>query len=102
MTAKTIREDLRNIRYYYSRKDLFEKSASTVGVSAICEMANKYNQAICSAPPRLYDLYVCLYLQNNTQESLSNKLGFSVEYISILNAKLIKFFQKNLEIKEAN
>lgn len=102
MTAKNIRDDLRDIRYFYSRKELFDKSAMAVGTSIIFEKVEKYNKAICSAPPRLYDIYVSIYLNNNTQESLADKLGYTNEYISMLHTQLINFFKKNLEEKEEN
>ena len=95
-TAK-IREDLKDIRYYYSRKAMFEKASASVGENSILKKINDYNALIRLAPPRLYDLYVSLYLENNTQESLSDKLGYSVEYISKLNGQLIRFFQKNIK-----
>lgn len=95
-TAK-IREDLKDIRYYYSRKAMFEKASASVGENNIATKLEKYNEVVRSAPPRLYDLYISLYLDNNTQESLSDKLGYSVEYISKLNGQLIRFFQKNIK-----
>ena len=100
MTAITIREDLRNIRYYYSRKDIFDKATSAVGENLILEKTSLYHEAVCFASPRLYDLYVSLYLQNNTQESLSDKLGYSIEHVSRLNSQLIRFFQKYFNEKE--
>ena len=98
-TAK-IREDLKDIRYYYSRKAMFEKASASVGENSILKKINDYNALIRLAPPRLYDLYVSLYLGNNTQESLSDKLGYSVEYISKLNSQLIKFFKTNIDKEE--
>lgn len=68
----------------------------------IIEKLDIYNKAICLAPPRLYDLYISLYLQNNTQDSLSEKLGYSIEHISRLNSQLVKFFEKELNKKEEN
>lgn len=103
MTLSEIREDLRDIRYYYARKELFEKVSGNVGINRIEDKIGRYNEAICLAPPRLYDLYVSLYLENNTQESLSEKLCYSAEYISKLNKQLVRFFQKNFtEKKEEN
>lgn len=98
-TAK-IREDLKDIRYYYSRKAMFEKASASVGENSILKKINNYNALIRLASPRLYDLYVSLYLENNTQESLSDKLGYSVEYISKLNSQLIKFFKTNIDKEE--
>lgn len=91
-TVNKIREELKEIRYYMSRKSIFEKSESCVGKNSIENKIALYNQFICDASPRLYDLYVSLYLENTTQETLSDKLGYSLEYISRLNSKLIKFF----------
>ena len=97
MTVDSIREDLKNIRYYFSRQKVFDKALSCVGRNAIQDKIDMYNNAICLAPPRLYDLYVSLYLENNTQESLSDKLGYALETISRLNSELIRFFQKTLK-----
>ena len=100
MTTTQVREDLKNIRYFYIRKDMFEKTNFAVGKNVIAETVEKYNKAICSASPRLYDVYVSLYIENNTKESLSDKLGYSLVYISKLNTQLIKFLQKQLENME--
>lgn len=91
-----IREDLKNIRYYYARKKLFDEAFQSTGMNEIVETVNQYNELIKSAPPKLYDLYVSLYLKNHTQESLSDELGYTQEYIQMLNKKLLKFLQTKL------
>ena len=96
MTLNEVRADLRDIKYYYARRKMFDQTSCIVGKNAIMEKVEMYNACVCSAPPRLYDIYVSLYLNNHTQESLSDNIGYSVEYISKLNSKLIKFLQKNL------
>ncbi|MDD4816187.1 MAG: hypothetical protein PHQ62_03530 [Clostridia bacterium] len=100
LSQKTIRQDLKNIRYYYSRKDTFDELSLCLGDNAILEKIENYRRAVRSAPPKLYDLYALLYLQNNTQYSLSQKLGYTIEHISRVNSQLIKFLQKNLDNKE--
>lgn len=100
VTVSTIRNDLKDIRYYFSRKEVFDKALDSVGKSSFTEKIDKYNEVIKNAPPRLYDLYVSLYLNNNTQESLADKLGYTLEHISRLNSGLIKFIQKELKSKE--
>lgn len=95
-TVNTIREELKEIRYYMSRKAVFDRTASCVGKNTIEKRIELYNRYICDATPRLYDLYVSLYLDNNTQESLSEKLGYSMEHICRLNTQLVKFFQQKL------
>lgn len=91
-----IREDLKNIRYYYARKKLFDEAFQSTGMNEIVETVNKYNEYVKTAPPKLYDLYVSLYLKNHTQESLSDELGYTQEYIQMLNKKLLKFLQNKM------
>lgn len=96
LTLNAIREELKEIRYYMSRKSVFDKVVHCVGKNAIEVRMQLYNKYICEATPRLYDLYVSLYLDNNTQESLSEKLGYSMEHICRLNTQLVKFFQQKM------
>ena len=100
VTLKEIRNDLKDIKYYMMRKNVFENSNMSVGKNRALEKLNIYNEMICSAPPRLYDVYVSLYLKSNTQESLADQLGYSEVYISLLNGKLVKFFQDEFKKKE--
>jgi hypothetical protein len=100
MTAELIREELKEIRYYYSRKNMFEEASKEVGAIFVASKIGKYNDAIRFAPPRLYEIYVSLYINNNTFESLADKLGFSYDYIQKLNRKLVKYFQEKIVDKE--
>ena len=101
-TANQIRKDLKDIRYYYARKNAFENASIDIGQNTVVEKLDKYNSAIRFAPPRMYDLYITLYTQNNTQDSLSEKWGYSIEHVSRLNAQLIKFFLKYFEKENIN
>ena len=97
VTLKQIRDDLKEIRHYYSRKEIFEAGFRVVGTSGIVEKAERYNNAVKYAPPRLYDLYISLYLQNRTQAAYSAELGYSPEYVYQMNRKLTLFFQKHFK-----
>lgn len=104
LTFSSIREDLKDIRYYYMRKEVFDSALSKTGENDIIQKVFLYNHAIQHASPKLYDLYVSLYIDCHTQESLSDKLGFTPEYIQMLNKKLLRFLQSelndNLEVKK--
>lgn len=100
-TVNSIREDLKNIKYYYSRKAVFDKVVNYVGESEFTKKIELYNTAIKLASPRLYDLYISLYLGNETQESLADKLGYASEYISRLNSQLVRFFLKEFKKEES-
>ena len=100
LSLSIIRTDLKEIRYYYSRKEMFDEAFKCMGQSDIVEKAEKYNNAVKSAPAKLYDLYFSLYIKNNTQESLSNELCYTPEYIQMLNKQLLKFLQTKLKEEE--
>ena len=91
-----IRKDLKEIRYYYSRKELFDESTRCVATNGVLEKVRRYNEAIQCAPPRLYDMYICLYVKNYTQEGLSIELNYTPEYIQMLNKQLLLFLQSKL------
>lgn len=101
-SVKEIRDDLKNIRYFFSRKDFFDEVSTSIGENTIKNLVQTYQNVICYAPPRLYDLYVSLYMQNITQEELSYKLGYSPEHISRLNGQLVKFLQMQLDNQEVS
>ncbi len=76
LSIAIIREDLKDIRYYYLRKATFDEARSFTGrMNEILDKVNMYNEVMQKASPRLYDLYYSLYIKNHTQESLSEELG---------------------------
>ena len=91
-----IRSDLANIRYYYARKEVFDKAEISIGKNAVIDVAKKYNAAIRTAPPRLYDLYISLYIMNNTQESLAAEMNYSLQNIQLHHTNLVLFLQKQI------
>ena len=90
MTEKEIMADLKDIRYYYSRKSVLDGVLGTQQSSA-ADKASLYGNAMTDAPPRLYDLYIGLYVMNNTQYGLAEQWGYSEIYIKVLNKKLKKY-----------
>lgn len=100
-TLSIIREDLKDIRYYYVRKKMFDEACVLTGkMNEIINKVNLYNETMQKASPRLFDLYYSLYIKNHTQESLSEELGYTPEYVQKLNKKLLTFLQKAMT-KEA-
>lgn len=96
LSFEKIRADLKEVRYYYERKEIFDSAIGGIGLNAVLEKVKRYNQAVQSAPPRLYDLYISLYIKNFTQEGLSIELGYTPEHIRRLNKKLLLFLQTQL------
>ena len=90
----TIRKDLKEIRYYYARKSMFDDAVKRTGfVNEIKDKVYMYNEVMQKASPRLYDLYYSLYIKNHTQESLSEELGYTPQYVQRLNKRLLKYLQ---------
>lgn len=97
-TLESIRSDLKEIRYYYSRKKVFDEAKVITGkINSIESKANTYNLAAQNASPKLYDLYYSLYAQSHTQESLAEALGYTPEYIQMLHKQLLLFLQSTMQ-----
>lgn len=90
-----IRNDLREIRYYYSKKDMFDRMRKIVA-SDVIDKAENYNTVIKSAPVLLYDLYMSLYVMNNTQQAVADDWDKSFCYIRSLHEKLLLYMQTHL------
>lgn len=97
LAIEKIREDLAEVRYYYTRKKVLDEAMESVGINTILGKVNRYNEAMRTAPPQLYDLYVCLYMRNYTQEGLSLEWNYTPQYIQKLNKKLLLFLQTQVQ-----
>lgn len=92
MLSEQVKDELREVRYYFSRKANMDALSNVAGVSISKVLADKYVNAIRSAPARLYDLFGCLYIQNKTQEVVASELCYSEEHIRRLIRDLINYF----------
>ena len=96
MTIEQVRKDLKEIRYYYSKKNELDYALDTVENSAIQSLLEKYNKVMRLAGIRLYSVYVSLYIQNQTQSSMAASENLCPGYVKQLNRNLIKFLAENL------
>lgn len=96
MTVEQIKNDLKDIQYYYANKEAFDIGANEIGSNYIITLAEKYNKVIRNAPPRLYDLYVRMYLMNKTQETVGIETNFSWQTIALNCKKLMNFLVEEL------
>lgn len=88
LTLVQIRNDLKEIKYYYSHQKTFDRALQRIANNSIIEKVNRYSAALSNAPARLYDLFFSLYVDNNTQQSVADLWCYSVDYIKRLNKKL--------------
>ncbi len=94
VTMQQIYDNLKDVRYYYSKQKMFESASKCIVESAVVEKVNRYNEAVKNAPPRLYELYYELYVQNNTQAALARKWDYGNDFIKKLNRKLVEYLFK--------
>lgn len=94
MTIQEIKSDLKEIQYYYAHEKDFERANKIVGQNRITEKAEKYNAAVRNASPRLYDVYLSLYVYYNTQIVAADDMDCSVAHVKRLNRQLCEFFLK--------
>lgn len=96
MLSEQVKNELREVRYYFSRKANMDALSKDVGTSSAKALADKYVSVIRSAPAKLYDLFGCLYIQNKTQETVAAELYYSEEHIRRLIRELIEYFAKKI------
>ena len=94
MTLQQIRQELRDIRYYYSHKELFDNIIDVVLPSTLTDKILRYNKAMERAPVRLLDIYIVLYLNGRTQASVAADRGYSNDYIKQMNLQLCQYLQQ--------
>lgn len=94
MTMQEIKSDLREIQYYYAHAKEFESAVKIVGQNRIAEKIERYNATVRNAPPRLYDVYLSLYVYYNTQIVAADDMDCSVAHVKRLNRQLCEFFLK--------
>lgn len=99
-SMEQVKANLREIRYYYLRKEQLDDASHSIGPLPIKRILENYNCAIRKAPLRLYDLYACLYVRGQTQEAIALDLGYTPQYIRKLINELFTFFRNNIANKE--
>ena len=89
---ETIKGDLAQIRYYYVQKEQFDSAFNSIGRGAILDKVEKYNQAICQADPRIFEMYDYLFVRFRTYEEAAELLGYSPNYIYKACTKVYHYF----------
>ena len=101
MKLEQVKADLKEIQYYYANQKDLEGAARIIGTNKIAEKVKLYNEVVRKAPVKLYEVYVSLYVHNNTQLTLSFDWDCSLEYVKRQLRKLRIFLKEQLEKEEA-
>ena len=100
VTIESIRKDLEDIQYYYIKYDAFQKAFDSVGKNDIMKLVAKYNEIMCTAPIRVYEIYVALYVECCTYQVAAEKLCFSITHVYKMNKKVLAYLYEYLNRKE--
>lgn len=46
LSLEKIRADLKEVRYYYERKEMFDSAIGGIGLNAVLEKVKRYKQAV--------------------------------------------------------
>ena len=93
-TKAQVKEELRQLKYYFLRKDAFAYSTEHIIKNQIVDLAEQYNELVVDAPADLYDAYIMLYTSGYSQMEMAEEIEASPEYVSRLNTRLITFLTK--------
>ena len=102
ITVDEVRNELKEIRYYYSHKDSIDNASKIIGENILMKRVKLYAEVIMSAPAKLYELFYSLYVFGHTQQSLADQMCYTREYVRLANCDLIKFLTNELNKKEEN
>ncbi len=91
-----LKYDLRQIRFYYQRKKVFDEANPIIGENGTVGLAKKYNQAICNAMPQLYELYYKLYVEGLTQSAYAREAAYVADTVQKLHKQLLIYLQKEI------
>lgn len=94
-SSKEIRNDLANIRIYYTRiRGLCAGEKMGVQNHATEAIVEQYNEIIKNAPAKMYDTYCGLYIEGHSIESWAEKLGFAASTVSHWNCQLVAYLKQ--------
>ena len=96
MTNQELKADLRDIRYYHTHKSMFERAEDTGFKNAVVKKTDRYAQAMSNAPPRLYALFIALYVSGKTQKATAQEWQVSEWYIRNIDRKLQTYLIKEM------
>ena len=99
MMIQDVKRDLQDVRYYYSRRSVFDEEPFACKKNTVVGKAYRYGWAMQSAPPRLYDLYISLYVENKTQAAVAQEWNVCDGHIKNLNRQLREFLLAALNDK---
>lgn len=96
MTIEQVRNDLKELRYYYIYKTKFDNFFKMIGNHIICEKSKFYSNIILSAPLRIVDYYYESVVQGKTQETIAMESNYSVQNTCLICKQMTDYLMNNI------
>lgn len=92
MTIEQVREELKDVKLYYSRRAFFDKAKTDDFVQRIKSNVEKYDRLILEVPTTYFKIFNLIYHEGKTQFQVSLELSYSKRNVEMLHSALIEFF----------
>lgn len=97
MTIDQVREELKDVKVFYSRRDFIDNFVNNNVIARIKENVQKYDTLILCAPEKLFNVYVALYREGYSQFSYSIQRSCTERYVQILHKELLEYFLNQIK-----
>ena len=96
MTKQDLMEELQDVRYYNTHREMFRKAENTGFKAKTLELIGKYDSLIINAPLRLQMVYHKIFTEGKTQADTANELSISVSYTKCLMRLLYAYLLERI------
>lgn len=96
MTKQDLMEELQDVRYYNTHREMFRRAENTGFKAKTLELIGKYDSLIINAPLRLQMVYHKIFTEGKTQADTAKELGISVSYTKNLMRKLYTYLLERI------
>ena len=96
MTKQDLMEELQDVRYYNTHREMFRKAENTGFKAKTLELIGKYDSLIINAPLRLQMVYHKIFTEGKTQADTAKELSISVSYTKSLMRKLYAYLLERI------
>lgn len=102
MTVAQVKKELKEVRYYYKMKHVFDRNSKEIYPRNIMWLIKKYVTAMEEiTDTKMYIIFTELYVNDTTQTDLADAWGVTRDYIKQMNKELTDFFVNYFDKKGA-
>ena len=94
-SRKEVRDDLMEIKYYHSYRDVFDAHKDEVQSARLKELKAYYDAHMEGAPLRLLHVYFEYYLTDQSQEAVADRFYVSVSYVAKLCQQVCAYLSEH-------